>query len=167
MNVIRQIKKMVLGSYRLALSEGLIAGKGVSVMGGVSFGTEPYLITLEDNVRISNDVAFVNHDGGTWAFRDKDKYKDVVKFGRIKIGERTFVGRGSTIMPGVTIGKRCVIGAGSVVTKDIPDGSVAVGVPARVIMTTDAYADKSLSRMAEFDKEAYERDKKAYLKSWL
>ncbi|KAB4291558.1 sugar O-acetyltransferase, partial [Bacteroides thetaiotaomicron] len=37
------------------------------------------------------------------------------------------------ICPGVTIGNRCVIGAGSVVTKDIPDDSVAVGNPARLI----------------------------------
>ena len=38
-------------------------------------------------------------------------------------------------MQGVTIGKNCVVGANSVVTKDIPDGCVAVGVPAKVIKT--------------------------------
>lgn len=44
-------------------------------------------------------------------------------------------------MPGVTIGERCVIGVGSIVTKDIPDGSVACGVPAKVIKTTLEYAE--------------------------
>jgi len=42
-------------------------------------------------------------------------------------------------MPGVTIGNRVIIGAGSVVTKNIPDNSVAVGSPARVIKTVDEY----------------------------
>lgn len=41
------------------------------------------------------------------------------------------------VMPGVTIGKKCVIGAGAIVTKDIPDYSIAVGNPARVIKEYD------------------------------
>ena len=45
--------------------------------------------------------------------------------------------RQAIICPGVTIGDRCVIGAGSVVTKDIPDDSIAVGNPARVIRRRD------------------------------
>ena len=45
---------------------------------------------------------------------------------------------------GVTIGNNVIIGAGSIVTKDIPDNSVAVGVPARVIRTTDEYLNKIL-----------------------
>ena len=45
-------------------------------------------------------------------------------------------------MPGVNIGNKVIIGAGAIVTKDIPDNSVAVGVPARVIKTADEYFDK-------------------------
>ena len=45
-------------------------------------------------------------------------------------------------MPGVNIGNNIIIGAGAVVTKDIPDNSVAVGVPARVIKTADEYFEK-------------------------
>lgn len=51
----------------------------------------------------------------------------------VTIGEDTWLGGGIIVCPGVTIGKRCIIGAGSVVTHDIPDGSIAVGNPARVI----------------------------------
>ena len=54
----------------------------------------------------------------------------------VKIGNYTFIGGGSCIMPGVTIGKGCVVGVNSVVTKDIPDFSIAVGVPAKVIAST-------------------------------
>ena len=45
-------------------------------------------------------------------------------------------------MPGVTIGSNVVIGAGSVVTKDIPDNSVAIGVPAKVVSSFDDFQAK-------------------------
>lgn len=51
----------------------------------------------------------------------------------VTIGERCWIGGHATICPGVTIGNRCVIGAGSVVIRDIPDDSLAVGNPAKVI----------------------------------
>lgn len=51
----------------------------------------------------------------------------------ITIGSDVWIGGGAVIMPGVTIGSRSVIGAGSVVTRDIPDGVIAVGNPCRVV----------------------------------
>ena len=50
----------------------------------------------------------------------------------ITIKDDVWIGGNVTILPGVTIGENVVIGAGSVVTKDIPDNSLAVGIPARV-----------------------------------
>jgi acetyltransferase-like isoleucine patch superfamily enzyme len=58
-----------------------------------------------------------------------------------KIGRYTFVGGGSYIMPGVTVGKGCVIGVNSVVTHDVPDYSIVIGSPARIVGTTK-YVDK-------------------------
>lgn len=51
----------------------------------------------------------------------------------IRIGHRVWIGAGAHITPGVTVGEGSVIGAGSVVTKDIPAGVVAAGVPCKVI----------------------------------
>ena len=51
------------------------------------------------------------------------------------VGKRCFVGVRALILPGVVIGDDCVIGAGCLVNKDIPDGSMAVGVPARIVKT--------------------------------
>lgn len=167
MGIIKKIKRLLCDNYKIAVKNGMQVGKGISVMGGVNFGAEPYLITIEDDVRISSNVTFVTHDGGTWAFRDEPTYTDVIAYGRIRIGARTFIGCNCTILPGVTVGKRCVIGAGSVVTKDVPDGCVVAGVPACVLMTTEEYARKCKERMLPYDQEAYHNDKKKYLQSFL
>lgn len=53
--------------------------------------------------------------------------------GNVHVSEGTWIGAGSTILPGVKIGKWCVIGAGSVVTKNIPDGVLAVGNRCKIL----------------------------------
>jgi acetyltransferase-like isoleucine patch superfamily enzyme len=63
----------------------------------------------------------------------------------VSIGDGSWLGHGSVVLPGVTIGQHVVIGANSVVTKDIPDFSVAVGVPAKVIRRFDESRQEWLS----------------------
>lgn len=53
--------------------------------------------------------------------------------GHVQIGDRTHIGLAAVVLPHRTIGKDCVIGAGAVVTKDLPDGSIVAGNPARPI----------------------------------
>ncbi len=53
--------------------------------------------------------------------------------GSIKIGENVWIGAGVTVLPGVTIGDNTVIGAGAVVSRNIPNNCVAVGIPAKII----------------------------------
>ncbi|MDJ1484299.1 acetyltransferase [Cytophagaceae bacterium YF14B1] len=62
--------------------------------------------------------------------------------GGVRVGKGTHIGASATVIPGVRIGDWCVIGAGAVVTQDIPDFSVAVGVPARVIRSIGNTATK-------------------------
>lgn len=65
--------------------------------------------------------------------------------GTIEIGEDVWLGANVVVLPGISIGKGCVVGAGSVVTKNLPDYTVAVGVPARAIKSrgTDDVITKS------------------------
>jgi acetyltransferase-like isoleucine patch superfamily enzyme len=56
----------------------------------------------------------------------------------VRIGAGSWIGHGAIVLPGVTVGAHVVVGAGSVVTEDLPDYSVAVGNPARVVRRTGA-----------------------------
>lgn len=59
--------------------------------------------------------------------------------GNCCIKEYTQIGTNATVLPNITIGKNCTIGAGSVVTKDVPDNSVVVGVPAKIIRKNNIF----------------------------
>jgi acetyltransferase-like isoleucine patch superfamily enzyme len=168
--MIKKILKKLLGRkdpLEAAIAAGMKVGKGFTCMGGCNFGSEPYLITFENDVRLSANITFITHDGGTWAFRHKPEYAHIIKYGKIYVGKRTFIGCNVTIMPGVKIGKYCVIGAGSVVTKDVPDGTVVAGIPAKPLMTTEEYAQRCLTELKPYDKKRYSADKKNYLIEFL
>jgi acetyltransferase-like isoleucine patch superfamily enzyme len=119
---------------------GVTVGKNPHFYGKVFWGTEPWLITIGDDVHITADCKFINHDGGTLIFRKEIPDLEITK--PIVVGNNVYIGRESMILPGVRIGNNVVIGARSLVTRDIPDHSVAAGHPARVIRTTDEYLAK-------------------------
>lgn len=108
--------------------------------GQVEWGTEPWLIRIGSNVHITDGVRFETHDGGTLLFRNKVPDLEITK--PIVVGDNVYIGNNVIILPGVNIGSNVVVGAGAIVSKDIPDNSVAVGAPARVIKTVDEYFEK-------------------------
>lgn len=102
------------------------------------YSTEPYLIEIGDNVRIAPDTAFYTH-GGIWSLRMIFKDPQLDHFGKIKVGNNTYIGERCMIMPGVSIGENCIVGGGSVVTKSVPDGCMVAGNPAKFIGYTDDF----------------------------
>ncbi|MER2041340.1 acyltransferase [Desemzia incerta] len=154
--------KKLLKSYLMFYykNKGLQIGENSAIIGKPNLGSEPYLVSIGKNVTISANVSFITHDGGTRVFRKEEKFKKVIKYGRIIIKDNCFVGLGSVIMPGVTIGPNSVVAAGSIVTKDIPPGTVYGGNPAKFIMTTAEYASKSMSQTPDYDIASYKSNKK-------
>lgn len=96
----------------------------------------PELISIGDDVTISFRVTVVVHDDA--------RRMDGVAPGRndgtvapVILERGCYLGAGCLILPGVTVGAGAVIGAGAVVTRDVPPGRVAVGVPARDVRDAD------------------------------
>jgi acetyltransferase-like isoleucine patch superfamily enzyme len=78
----------------------------------------PELITIDENVIIALRVTIIAHDDASHTVAP------------IHIKKGAFIGTGAIILPGVCIGENAIIGAGAVVTKNIDDNCVAIGVPA-------------------------------------
>jgi acetyltransferase-like isoleucine patch superfamily enzyme len=91
-------------------------------------------VTIEDNVFVGHNVAFINdsypratqQDGQLQTGKDWKVELTVVKKG-------ASIGSGCTIMSNVTIGEGAIVGAGSVVTRDVPANAIVAGCPAKVL----------------------------------
>ena len=109
----------------VSIGDRCLIGRGSGIVGHFS-------IEIGDDVWTGHNVYITDQNHG---------YEDISRpisqqsqpERAVKIGDGSWLGFGSVVLPGVTIGRHVVVGANSVVTHDIPDYSVAVGVPARVI----------------------------------
>lgn len=121
-----------VGCYFLARYPGNIQfGKNVLVNDYCHI-TSCYSIEIGNNVNIAESVSIRDYDH---EFKELDTPIALqgIKGAPIIIKDDVWIGRGVMITSGVTIGQGVIIGANAVVTKDIPAGSIAVGVPAKVI----------------------------------
>lgn len=132
----------------------------------LAFGSEPWLITLGDHVSVSAGVRFLTHEGAVWCARGINPvYESSDCFLPIRVGNNVFIGIHSLIMPGVTIGNDVIIAGHCVVTKDIPDGFVVAGVPAKQISTMEKFMDVMASRETVPTKQMKQDEKRRYLQT--
>ncbi len=151
--------------------KGVKIGEACEIYKTSSFGSEPYLIELGNQVRVNSGVVFVTHDGGYWVLRDSrsgygTEFEDADKFGRIVVKDNVHIGTNAIIMPGVTIGQNSIVACGAVVTHDVPPNSVWGGIPAREIESLKEYADKARA-LALPTKNMSVKDKKDYVLTHL
>jgi sugar O-acyltransferase (sialic acid O-acetyltransferase NeuD family) len=106
-------------------------GVGVDVGPGVVVGPHAHI----GNFVNLNRAATIGHHTSLGDFVSVNPAANIA--GQCRIGEGVSVGIGATVIDGVEIGSRSVIGAGSVVTRDLPEAVVAVGVPARIVRTVE------------------------------
>ncbi|WP_316632862.1 acetyltransferase [uncultured Flavobacterium sp.] len=110
-----------IGSYDIEIGEGtnILSGASVSNSSKIGMGCIIYYNSI------------VTHDSKIGDFVEISPSATLL--GRCIVGSYSKIGANVTILPDVIIGKNVIIGAGSVVTKDIPDNCVAVGIPAKMI----------------------------------
>ena len=131
MSAFSQFRVWAYGKYskfnrwKLRMVYGMDIGNNVRISrrAVLDYSRNPRGIHIGDNTMITGNVIMLAHDHVRGIITDTF------------IGRHVFLGGGSIIMPGVKVGNHVVVGSGSVVTKDIPDHSVVVGNPARVIRT--------------------------------
>ena len=108
-----------------------------------NFGTEPHLISFGNDVHVASGVKFINHDITALMFRYMDNNDSIPeRKGKIEIGNNVFIGSNSVILYDVKIEDNVIIGAGSLVNRNIPSGSVAAGIPCRVVGSFERYKEK-------------------------
>ena len=124
-------------------ASGAQIGENVDIlMSSVEGGALAPLLKIGNNVTITG-ARILLHDASAY------KFIGYTKTGEVTIGNDVFVGNGAIILPNTHIGNRVIIGAGAVVAKDIPDNSVVVGNPCRIICTCDEYIARQKENMTK------------------
>lgn len=144
MNYLKEIIYRLRGEYTTEklISMGLKVGKNFNRLNSVILDpSHCWLIEIGDNVTMAPRVHVLCHDAST------KQFLNYTKIGRVSIGNNVFIGAESVILPGVTIGNNVIVGANSTVTHDIPDNTVVVGTPSKVICTLEEYLNKEKERM--------------------
>lgn len=136
-NMIKHLLKMDRNSIDALRRRGVRIGENCSINTEYIDYGHGFLVSMGNNVTVAVNAMILTHDASTKPFLGYSKV------GSVSIGSNVFIGGGSIILPGVTIGNNVIVGAGCVVNRSLPDNSVAVGNPCRIIGTTSDYLEKN------------------------
>ena len=142
-------------------SKGVVIGTGCRIFSNID-GPECYLIEIGNNVTIATGARLITHDNSISKVFPGE-FTDT--FGRIKIGDNSFIGAFSTILCGVSIGENSIVGAGSLVVRSIPAGEVWGGIPAKKICNIQKFKESNEKYGISTKGMTYEEKKQFLLSS--
>lgn len=111
-------KTTTIGNYNVNIAKGVCILDGVRISNNTTIG--------EGTLIYYNSV--ITHDCVVGEYCELSPGATLL--GHSQVGNYTHIGANVTVLPGVRIGSNCIVGAGAVVTKDVPDNTIAVGIPA-------------------------------------
>jgi acetyltransferase-like isoleucine patch superfamily enzyme len=133
----------LVNMYSCTIGDGTIIGPFVEIQRGVTVGARCKIsshsflcqgVTIEDEAFIGHGVMFINDIYPRAATVGGElKIADDWELAETLVKRRASIGSNATILGDVMIGENAVVGAGAVVTRDVPDNAIAVGVPSKVI----------------------------------
>lgn len=134
-----EIMKKILGKTKdnFLIEQSFECDYGYNIEIGENFYSNHNLVILDANKVVFGDNVFIGPNCGFYTAchpLDAETRNKGLEYAKpIKVGNDVWFGGNVVVLPGVKIGNNVVIGAGSVVTKDIPENSIAVGNPCKVI----------------------------------
>jgi UDP-2-acetamido-3-amino-2,3-dideoxy-glucuronate N-acetyltransferase len=132
----------IYGGDSTTIGENTRIGPFVEIQNGVEIGRNCKIsshsficegVILEDGVFVGHNVSFCNDKHPRATLNGVLQTRSDWTLQRVAVKSGVTIGSGAVILPGITIGKNAVVGAGAVVTKDVPEGSIVAGNPARII----------------------------------
>ena len=120
--------------------------------------SDPKYIKIGNNVTVASGVDFVTHDVIHFVFNNLSDGEFKSHLGCIEICDNVFIGANAIIMPNVKIGPNAIVAAGTIVTKDVQEGVIVGGSPARIIgKFNDLFERRRLESLQIFDDDRMRR----------
>lgn len=98
--------------------------------------TDPQYVEIGNNVQMATCTVF-GHDGSV-AMLNRAYNVVLDSVGPVRLKDNVFIGHNAIIMPNVTVGPNAIVAAGALVTRDVPEGKIVSGVPAKVVGSVES-----------------------------
>jgi len=153
MKIIRSVLKRLTGRFKPKPSQedadelivqklratGVKIGRNCRIYSN-DFSTDPFLVTIGDNVLIAGGVKMLTHNGAARLLKARRPL--IQSFGKIEIESDCFIGENVIVLPGTHIGRGSIIGAGAVVRGSVPENALVIGNPGQVVGRASLFLER-------------------------